>query len=448
MKKNISILGSLALVGILFFAACQGGQDSGAYKEKADNPDYYHRSVKKLTDVIVHDIFSPPVASRIYAYASVAGYEVLRNDYPEFKTFAGQLNELESVPQPEEGKEYCMPLASVHAFLSTGRKLIFSEDQIEAFQDEIYKEFKGLGMSEEVYNNSISYGTAVHDHIMNWASGDMYAETRTYPKYTIDDEPDTWKPTPPAYMDGIEPSWREIRPMVLDSAQQFVPPPPTPFDLDENSLFYKELMEVYTALKSEDKEERLEIAQFWDCNPFVSHSVGHVMYATKKISPGGHWIGITETAAKKAKSNIMESAEAYAQVSIALMDAFISCWDEKYRSNLIRPETVINTYIDEDWMPALQTPPFPEYTSGHSVISRAAAIALTDLYGDNFSFTDSVEVEYGLPARSYESFLHASSEAAVSRLYGGIHYRPAIDNGVEQGEKVGNFVIANIDTRK
>jgi hypothetical protein len=448
MKKNISILGAFAIIAVLIFSACQGGQNSNAYKEKADDAEYYHRSVKKLTDVIVHDIFSPPVASRIYAYAGVAGYEVLRNDYPEFKTFAGQLNELEAIPQPEEGKEYCMPLASVHAYLSTGRKLIFSEDQIETFQDQIYKEFKDLGMSDEVYNNSIAYGTAVHEHIMNWASGDKYAETRTYPKYTIDDKPDTWKPTPPAYMDGIEPSWREIRPMVLDSAQQFVPPPPTPFDLDKNSLFYKELMEVYNALDAEDKDERLEIAQFWDCNPFVSHSVGHVMYATKKISPGGHWIGITETACKKAKSNIMESAEAYAQVSIALMDAFISCWDEKYRSNLIRPETVINTYIDEDWMPALQTPPFPEYTSGHSVISRAAAIALTDLYGDNFAFTDSVEVEYGLPARSYTSFLHASSEAAVSRLYGGIHYRPAIDNGVEQGEKVGKYIIANIDTRK
>ncbi|MCB0663572.1 MAG: vanadium-dependent haloperoxidase [Saprospiraceae bacterium] len=447
MKKNISLLGSLALLVVFLFAACNGGQDTQAYKEKADNPEYYHRSVKKLTDVIVHDIFSPPVASRIYAYSSVAGYEALRNEFPEFKSFAGQLNGLDAVPQPEAGKDYCFPLAAVHAFLSTGRKMIFSEDQIEEFQNQIYKEFKDLGMSEEVYNNSIAYGTAVHDHIMKWSSGDMYSQTRTYPKYTIDDKPNTWKPTPPAYMDGIEPSWRKIRPMVLDSAQQFVPPPPTPFDLDKGSLFYKELMEVYTALQADDKDDRLQIAQFWDCNPFVSHSVGHVMYATKKISPGGHWIGITETAAKKAGSNIMESAEAYAQVSIALMDAFISCWDEKYRSNLIRPETVINTYIDEDWMPALQTPPFPEYTSGHSVISRAAAIALTDLYGDNFAFVDSVEVEYGLPARSFDSFLHASSEAAVSRLYGGIHYRPAIDNGVMQGEKVGKFIVANIDTR-
>jgi hypothetical protein len=132
-------------------------------------------------------------------------------------------------------------------------------------------------------------------------------------------------------------------------------------------------------------------------------------------------------------------------VSIALADAFISCWDEKYRSNLIRPETVINEHLDEDWKPALQTPPFPEYTSGHSVISTAAALVLTYIYGDNFSFDDDVEVEYGLPVRSFKSFTQASEEAAVSRLYGGIHYRPAIDNGVSQGKKVGEYIIQNLE---
>ena len=93
----------------------------------------------------------------------------------------------------------------------------------------------------------------------------------------------------------------------------------------------------------------------------------------------------------------------------------------------------------------MQTPPFPEYTSGHSVISTAAALVLTDIYGADFSFDDDVEVEYGLPVRSFDSFIQASEEAAISRLYGGIHYRPAIDNGVEQGEKVGQFIIENLN---
>jgi hypothetical protein len=207
-------------------------------------------------------------------------------------------------------------------------------------------------------------------------------------------------------------------------------------------------MEVYTVLdNTEDRENRIAIAKFWDCNPYVSHHVGHVMYATKKITPGGHWIGITQIVCKKANADYMKTVEAYTLTSIALADAFISCWDEKYRSNLVRPETVINRHIDEDWAPALQTPPFPEYTSGHSVISRAAAVALTSIFGENFAFDDTTEQEYGLPVRSFTSFYNASDEAAVSRLYGGIHYRPAIDYGVDQGEKVGHFIVDKIELR-
>jgi len=348
----------------------------------------------------------------------------------------------------EKGKEYCFPLASVRAFLIVGKALIFSEDKIEQFNGEILKEFENINMPNDVYHRSLKYGEKVAQHILAWADKDNYKQTRSFDKYTITDEPEKWKPTPPTYLDGIEPHWKEIRPFVLDSAQQFVPRPPTSFDMDKQSQFYKELMEVYTALDGKDKEDRIAIASFWDCNPYVSHQKGHVMFATKKITPGGHWIGITELATKKAQSNFMATTEAYARVSIALADAFISCWDEKYRSNLIRPETVINEYVDESWMPALQTPPFPEHTSGHSVISRAAAITLTDLYGDNFAFDDTVENKYGLPTRSFNSFLEASEEAAISRLYGGIHYRPAIDEGVKQGEKVGKFIIQKLQTRE
>ena len=168
------------------------------------------------------------------------------------------------------------------------------------------------------------------------------------------------------------------------------------------------------------------------------------MYASKKITPGGHWIGIVKIASQVDEADLAKSAQAYALTSIALADGFISCWDEKYRSNLIRPETVINKYIDEDWLPTLQTPPFPEYTSGHSVISSAAAIALTSIFGDDFKFDDDSEVQYGLPVRSFSSFINASEEAALSRLYGGIHYRPAIDNGVTQGRALGYYIVEKL----
>jgi hypothetical protein len=225
----------------------------------------------------------------------------------------------------------------------------------------------------------------------------------------------------------------------LDSSNQFVPQPPYEFSLEENSPFYQEMMEVYKVVKDVD-EEKKAIASFWDCNPYVMNITGHVMFATKKITPGGHWMGITKIASILDSADLMKSSHAYTKTSIALADGFISCWDEKYRSNLIRPETIINRNIDQNWTPTLQTPPFPEYTSGHSVISTAAANALTDVFGDNFSFVDSTEVKYGLPSRKFNSFIEASQEAAISRLYGGIHYRRAIEEGVWQGNKIGDLL--------
>ncbi|MCB0548900.1 MAG: vanadium-dependent haloperoxidase [Phaeodactylibacter sp.] len=437
------------LIVMLALGACQ--QSNPNFQEDVSNPEFFHRSMKQLSDVIVHDIFSPPVASRIYGYSSIAAYEAALPAFSDYQSLAGQLNGLEAVPQPEEGKTYCFPLAGIHAFLKVGKALTFSEDKMEAYQEELYATLDSLGIPGDVWDRSLAYGEEVAGHILAWANKDMYKETRTYPKYSISEDPARWQPTPPDYMDGIEPHWQKIRTMVLDSAQQFTPPPPTAFSLDKESKFMAETMEVYDALNAsapEEREERVAIAKFWDCNPYVSHHTGHVMFATKKITPGGHWIGITQIACRKAGADFMKTLEAYTLTSIALFDGFISCWDEKYRSNLIRPETVINRYIDESWTPTLQTPPFPEYTSGHSVISRAAAVALTSVFGDNFSFLDTTEEEYGLPAREFGSFLAASSEAAVSRLYGGIHYRPAIDNGVAQGEKVGDFVVKHVQLRQ
>jgi len=194
-------------------------------------------------------------------------------------------------------------------------------------------------------------------------------------------------------------------------------------------------------------DDQRALTAFWDCNPYVMNVRGHAMFATKKVTPGGHWIAIAGIASQKAKADMMQSAEAYARTAIALADGFIASWDTKYRTNMIRPETVINKYVDEAWEPLLQTPPFPEYTSGHSVISTAAAEVLSDEYGPAFAFSDSSEMSYGLTARSFPSFKTAAAEAAISRLYGGIHYRQAIEEGVKQGRKVGELVVARVKTR-
>ncbi len=441
MSRSILFLLALTCLG---FSCSQVNPD---FQEEARNPEYLHRSVDKLTELIVHDIFSPPVASRVYVYPSIAAYEVLAQGDPAYRSLADQLNELTPLPVLDPDLEYCLPVAAVQAFLQTGKVLVHSGETMEAFQEELMGEMKEIGIPKDAWKRSIKYGDEVAAHMLEWAKNDKYAETRSYPKYSLQDEPELWVPTPPAYMDGIEPHWREIRTMVLDSAQQFKPEPPTPFNTDPDGQFMRETMEVYEALNAPDAAERVAIAKFWDCNPYVMQQTGHVMYATKKITPGGHWMAISTLVSRQDGLSMLTSSEIYARTSIALFDAFISCWDEKYRSNLVRPETVINQYVDPDWMPALQTPPFPEYTSGHSVISRAAAVTLTKLLKEDYAFLDTTEEIYGLPARSFDSFFHASDEAAVSRLYGGIHYKPAIYNGVEQGERVGRFIAEHLITR-
>lgn len=423
-------------ISVVFFFACN--EKENVVEVEAIE---LHNAMDTLTDVIVHDIFSPPVASRIYAYSSIAAYEVLAVQDSTYISLAGQLHGLTALPKATAEVNY--GIAAIQAFLTVGKALIFSEESIEKYMSKWQKKLDDEGVSQTIKANSLAYGELAARHVLDWADKDNYKQTRTFEKYNVNSDPGRWQPTPPAYIEAIEPHWNEIRTFVLDSADQFIPPPATKFSPDKKDKFYSEMMEVYETGKNLS-EEQSQIAAFWDCNPYVMNVHGHVMFATKKITPGGHWIGITKIVCKQSNADLTKSAQAYALTAVALADGFISCWDEKYRSNLIRPETVINKYLDEAWVPLLQTPPFPEYTSGHSVISTAASVALTSIFGDNFHFVDSTEVHYGLPVREFDSFYAASQEAAISRLYGGIHYRPAIDEGVKQGMKVGEWVVNHI----
>lgn len=428
---------------LIFCFRCTSAENTLTQK---DYTQLFHKSFKALTDVIVYDIFSPPAAARVYAYPCIAAFEAARHRDNQYTTLSRQMNGFSMNVEPKPELEYNFELAGIAAFFKVAKTLIFSEDLLKEKETEVLSIF-AENLTKEVYNRSIDFGNQVAQEVLNWSDKDNYKQTRTFPKHPIMNQPSAWQPTPPDYMDGIEPHWNKIRPMLLDTAVQFLPEPPPPFSMDKNSTFYKEVLEVYEEVKQTSKEHT-EIAKFWDCNPYVSHHYGHVMFATKKITPGGHWMAITQTATQKAELNYIETLACYAVTSVTIFDAFIVCWDEKYRSNLIRPETVINQYIDKDWVPILQTPPFPEYTSGHSVVSSSASLILSELIGKSFAFVDSTEVEYGLPARSYSSFLEAAQEAAVSRIYGGIHYRKAVEEGFKQGTQLAEFIADKIHIYK
>ena len=410
-------------------------------------PQQLHSSIDKVTEIMIHDIFSPPVASRIYAYPNIAAYEIISLNDDRYTSLVGQIHELTPIPSPDAAKPINNALAALVAHMDLSRRLIFSEAKMEVFRDSLYTIWASQNKDE--FEASKEYGLQVADHIGAWMDKDNYKQTRTMPKFTVNtDEVSRWQPTPPSYMAGIEPHWSKIRPFVIETADQFKPVPPPPFSMEEGTDFYKEVQEVYDIsqkmIEDGDSSEEVQIAKFWDCNPYVSVTRGHLMFATKKITPGAHWIGITKIACKQSDSDFDKTVYAYTKTSMAIADAFISCWDEKYRSNLIRPETLINEHIDENWKPVLQTPPFPEYTSGHSVVSGAASTVLTDVFGENFSFKDDTELPYGLPVRTFASFREAADEAAISRMYGGIHYRAAVEVGVKQGRDLGTFVINNL----
>ena len=447
MKRTFFI--SLAALATLFFGTLSGcKQYNKDYQAKAQNPEFIHKGVRRLTDIIRHDIFAPPISARIYAYSSIAAYEALVPGYPEYRSLAGQLNGLQPGPQPEPGKEYCYPLAGVNAMLTMGKQLVFSEGDVQDLEESLFKEFSDMNMPPDVYERSMAYGDAVAKHILAWSKKDNYAQTRSMPKYTIQSEAvSRWVPTPPMYADALEPHWAKIRPWVIDSPGQFICDLPIAFSDKKGSEFYNQAMEIHDIVKNITPFQD-STAWYWDDNPFKLEVSGHFAYGRKKISPGGHWMNIASHANRKAKADIMQSTETYVKVACGLADAFIVCWDAKYKFNLIRPESYINKYIDPEWRPLIQTPPFPEHPSGHSTISGAASTILTSMYGTDFAFSDSTEMEFGIPPRNFKSFEEAAQQAGRSRMYGGIHYLNGNLSGLKTGAEIGRYISQKIQTRK
>ena len=418
------------------------------YGKVTSDPILYSKTVKKLNDIVLENNFPPMIAARNYVYANIAAYECIVAGDSSYQTLSGQLNKMPPMPAPEAGKKIDFKLAALLAFTKVGNAVTFPEGSMMAYYDELIKKVDDAGMPEEEIDDTKAFSDKVFAAIMDWSKKDNYAQTRSASKYTVTDEDGRWVPTPPSYTSALEAHWMEIRTLVLDSAGQCKPAPAPKFLLkDTTSQFYRAVMEVKN-VGDHLTDEQKHISDFWDDNPFKMNVSGHVMFATKKFSPAGHWMNIVGIAAQKANSDFNTTVFAYTKTAIALFDSFISCWEEKFRSNVIRPETVINKYYDAEWRPYIQTPPFPSYTSGHSVISAAAAEVMTEVFGDNFNYTDTSEIEFGIPHRSFTSFRQAALEASWSRMYGGIHYRFDLENGNKEGIEVGKIVVDRVRMRK
>lgn len=437
--KRSSII-KLLLFGLFFItSSCN----------KKNQPELTNRDVGKvisqMSELMVHDVTNPPLAARFFAYTCLAGYEAVSENDKHIKSMQGVLNEYPVIKVPKQISGYNYQLGTVLAMMETAGKLQPSGSLLLKYEENYLDSCRRIGFSDEVIDSSKHYAQFISTKILAYAKADKYRQINNYPRYKTKNTPGSWDLTPPAYLLPVEPYFSTIRALTLDSAAQFVSVPPIPFSTDKKSAFYKCLLLNYAKSGNSLTREEKNIANFWDCNPFNVQNEGHMLIGLKKISPGAHWMGITGIACNQAKASFSKTVEVNAAVAIGLMDCFICCWNDKYRTNRIRPETAIRRYLDPNWKPLLQTPPFPEYTSGHSVVSSTSAVILTHYFGDNFHYKDNVEVYFGIPPRHFNSFEQAAKEAAISRFWGGIHFMDAVNNGVIQGTKVGNWVLAKID---
>ncbi len=436
----------LVLFLVSCFAACNSKKD---YDKIFSDPDLYCNTVHELNTIVMGNNFSPMVASRNYLYAAVAGYEVIAAGRPDkFNSLGGQLHGLGAIPKPAADKKVNFELAALLAYCKLGESVTFPAGSMSYWVDSLKLLATTHGMPSDILENTIAFSDTVSSVIMDWSRKDRYLQTRGATEYEVKDSPGRWVPTPPAYSNAAEPHWREIRNLVIDSVNQFMPKPPYPFNVtDSTSPYYKEVRLIEKTGDSLTPEQ-IWIADFWDDNPFKLNVSGHLMFGTKKFSPPGHWMGIVGIAAKKSHADFPETVYAYAKTSIALFDAFIQCWNIKYIYNTVRPETIIDKYFDPNWRPHLQTPPFPEYTCGHCTISASASEALTSVFGEDFAYTDSTELEFGIKSRSYTSFRNAALETQSSRFYGGIHYHYCCERSTEMGILVGKLVVDRLKMKK
>lgn len=395
-----------------------------------------------LIQAIMEDNFSPPVASRIHLYANIAAYESLCLYDSKLQSLAEQITHLPKL-SPSNISRSDRDMTAAFAFLSTAKKYLYTEDKI----DSLIHKIKTTHDDTSKVNASYRLATHISDWIIQWSYQDDYGHTRTLRRYELSDSLGAWKPTPPEYHNGLEPNWKMIRKLVFDSLEFVSTKPNYPYSEDPSSPCYQNALDVYrTSLHL--SEEQIQIARYWDDNPMTTIARGHLMMVVKKPTPAGHWFRIATQIIRSHNYTLTQSSEVYTLLSIGIFESFIHCWNTKYQTNAIRPETYIQRIIEPNWSPLIETPPFPEYTSGHSVVSGCASDILAHFFGNQYAFTDSSQIPLDLGTRHFKSFYDAAEEASISRLYAGIHYRPSLINGLAQGRTIAREVLSRLKTRR
>jgi PAP2 superfamily len=388
--------------------------------------------------------FTPPVASRAFGYMGVTLYETVVPGMPNYQSLTGQLTDMPQLASPDLSQEYNWAIAvnSALAYIAKNFYPTMPTEQSLAvikLEDDTYENLK-TGVALDVAERSKAWGLSVAQKVFEWSKNDGGHEGygKNFPTtFTPPTGDGLWVSTFPKFQKALQPYWGNNRTFIPKCAESTQPTPPKTYSDLPTSPFNVAALEVYTTVKNASPEQ-IAIAKYWSDDPGVPGT------------PPGHLLSVATQVLQKENWNLAKSAEVYAKVGMALADGFVSCWRCKYQHNYLRPITYIRSKFEADWTSILETPAFPEFTSGHSVASGATARVLSDLFGYTYTFSDHTHEQRtdinGKP-RSFASFNDMAAEAAISRLYGGIHYREAIEKGVIQGIQVG-FEVGKLKFRK
>ncbi|MFY7911102.1 MAG: vanadium-dependent haloperoxidase [Emticicia sp.] len=377
--------------------------------------------------------YAPPVAARTLGYTSLALYESVVYGMPKYQSLVGELNGLTSLPKPDLTKEYNWGLAA-NAALSTLITEMYSTTNdankraIDSLRRNIENAIRVGVTNQEIINRSNTFGSEIGKAIWEYSKtdGGHQGWNSNFPTdYKVPVGIGFWEPTSPSQKIPLLPYWGKNR-TFSSSNMTTNPAAPVAFSFKENSEMFKQAKEVYDLGRALTAEQKA-IANFW-------------ADGANTITPPGHHFNIANIILKKEKVKLDKVAEVYAKVGMAVNDAFVACWRGKYTYNLMRPVTYIRQAISPSWSPLLTTPPFPEYASGHSSGSGAAAETLTSIFGANYAFTDNTHTGK-FPDRSFKSFYEYANEATISRLYGGIHYRQGNENGQKNGKDIAKNIL-------
>jgi PAP2 superfamily len=380
--------------------------------------------------------FTPPVAARAFGYAGLTLYETVVYGMPNNQSLQNQLSTGLKINAPDTTLPYNWAVAANAAMAETARlyyanmpeSQALAVDQLEKATYNDLRETGGVG--DATVTRSKEWGVYVAQTIFEWSKtdGGHAGYTKNFPKdFAVPTGTGKWVPTFPKYLSPMQPTWGNNRTFVPNITNTSQPNAPIAYSEDSASVFYKQAKDVFNAVRNGTAEQRT-IAKYWSDDPGEAGT------------PGGHSVSIATLVLQKEGATLAKCAEVYAKVGMGLSDAFVSCWKSKFVYNYMRPITYIRLKFEPNFVPILETPPFPEFTSGHSVQSAATAKILTDVFGTTYLFTDRTHasrVDIDGTPRSYRNFNEFAGEAAISRFYGGIHFKEAIEAGLVQGSKVG-----------